>query len=357
MDLLAYERRFRRDGLPLLIEDYSASEDVFNRAVPILALVFLAEVLGAVKLEWSLAANLAALTGGLAIALATIALLNRARGRPVRAVPQSVGVPELAAFVLVPAALPLIFGFQPLSAGVTAVGNLAVLALVYGVIGFGLLSIVRWALGQLLGQLRASLVLLTRALPLLLIFALVLLFTTEMWQVFGSVSRQALVAIGVLFVIAGAIFLVARLPREVERLEHDAGGEGPALSGRQLLNVGLVMFISQALQVVVVTLAIGAFFVAFGMLAITPEVRDTWTGSHGHVILGLNLLGERVELSEELLRVSGAIAAFSGLYYAIAVLTDSTYREEFLDELTSQMRSTFQARADYLRLRAETSRL
>ena len=43
--------------------------------------------------------------------------------------------------------------------------------------------------------------------------------------------------------------------------------------------------------------------------------------------------------------MAGAIAAFSGLYYAIAVLTDSTYREEFLEELTREMRETFRARA------------
>ena len=35
--LAAYERRFRRAGLPLLIEDYSPYEDVFTRAVPLLA--------------------------------------------------------------------------------------------------------------------------------------------------------------------------------------------------------------------------------------------------------------------------------------------------------------------------------
>jgi len=57
-------------------------------------------------------------------------------------------------------------------------------------------------------------------------------------------------------------------------------------------------------------------------------------------------------ISQGLLRVAGAIAAFTGLYYAIAVLTDATYREEFLDELTTEMRTTFKARAEYLRLRA-----
>ena len=42
--------------------------------------------------------------------------------------------------------------------------------------------------------------------------------------------------------------------------------------------------------------------------------------------------------------MSAAIAALSGLYYAIAVLTDATYREEFLEEITVEMRETFAAR-------------
>ena len=46
--------------------------------------------------------------------------------------------------------------------------------------------------------------------------------------------------------------------------------------------------------------------------------------------------------------VSGALAAFSGLYYAIAVLTDDTYRREFLDELSAQLRGVFRLRAEYL---------
>jgi hypothetical protein len=46
--------------------------------------------------------------------------------------------------------------------------------------------------------------------------------------------------------------------------------------------------------------------------------------------------------------VAAMIAALSGLYYAIAVLTDSTYREEFLEEITTELRQTFAARAEYL---------
>ena len=46
------ERGFRSAGLPLLTEDYSATEDVFTRAIPLLAVVFVLEILGAINLDW-----------------------------------------------------------------------------------------------------------------------------------------------------------------------------------------------------------------------------------------------------------------------------------------------------------------
>ena len=65
----------------------------------------------------------------------------------------------------------------------------------------------------------------------------------------------------------------------------------------------------------------------------------------------LHLFGGDYELTVELLKVAGALAAFSGLYFAVAMLTDSTYREEFLDEVTEELRQTFRERVEYLRLR------
>ena len=56
-ELDAYERRFRRAGLPLLIEGWSAREDALPRAFPLLAFVFLGELLGALNLTWSPLAN------------------------------------------------------------------------------------------------------------------------------------------------------------------------------------------------------------------------------------------------------------------------------------------------------------
>ena len=58
--LAAYERQFRRAGLPMFVEGFSASTDVFNRAAPLLGLVFLGELLGAGQLDWTWWQNLLA---------------------------------------------------------------------------------------------------------------------------------------------------------------------------------------------------------------------------------------------------------------------------------------------------------
>lgn len=356
--LADYERRFRRAGLPLLSEDFSARSDVFNRAFPLLVLVLLAELLAALDVDWSPLANAAAVAGALAATLLVVALVNRARGRRALAIPEDVGSVELALFVLVPAAvLGAVHGGWGL---VVLAGNLALLGLVLLTFGFGLGAIVVWAARRLGGQLARSLLLLARAIPLLLFFSLVLFLTTEMWQVFGSRAGPPLVAIGLLLALVATAFLAVRLPQEISRIERDTSAldlaaDAPPLRSLQRANVGLVLLIGHGLQIAVVTLAIGAFFVAFGTIAIDAGVTRAWTGSPGHALFSITVLEVPLRPTTELLRVSGAIAALSGVYYAISVLTDDRYREEFLEEITGQLRETFAARVEYLALRAAGS--
>ena len=349
-----YEQGFRRAGLPLFIVGRSAETDVFNRAAPLLGLVFIGEMLGALNLEWSPLANVAAIAGALALLLAWIVGVNKARGHPAVAIPQDIGRIELAGFVLIPALLPLIFGGQWRSALVTALANLFLLALVYGVVGFGLTSILRWTMGRLVGQLRASLELFARAIPLLMLFSVVLFLTTEMWEVFTEIEFIPFMILIGLFVVLGTTFLVARLPLEVKAIEREAGADAPELERSERFNVGLVMFVSQTLQVLAVSVAVGGFFVAIGMLMIDQSIMQSWIGAEAkEPWLYANLFGEvPLLLTRELVEVAGAIAAFTGLYFAISMLTDDVYRREFLEELTSEMRDSFRARAEYLRLRA-----
>ena len=126
------------------------------------------------------------------------------------------------------------------------------LLLAYAVIAGGLVWIVRWAGTRLVAQLNAALTVLSKAVPLLLVFALVLFINTEMWQVFSRMPDVFLALVAGLLVGAGALFVIVRLPREVKELEDEAG-DGPALERRERFNVGLVLFVSQALQTVVVS--------------------------------------------------------------------------------------------------------
>jgi hypothetical protein len=352
--LAAYEHQFRRAGLPLFVEGFSASTDVFNRAAPLLGLVLFAELMGAVQLDWTWWQNALALLGALVVVLGGIAAINVLGGRPPRTVPNRIGKTELAGFVLLPALLPLIFGGQLTSAAVTIVANLALLGVIYAVFVYGLLAILRWVLGRLAGQVASSLGLLAKAVPLLAIFALLSFTTEEVWDIFGLMSDVAYVAVLALFFVLGSAFLTVRVPRETRRLER-AAGTGPPLGRAQRANVGLVLFVSQAVQVLFVSLTIGLFFAVFGMLAIDAAVRFEWMGTEGTELLAVTIAGEPFQLTEELLRVAGGLAAFSGFYFAVAMLTDSTYREEFLTELTDEMSASFAARSEYLRLREGTA--
>jgi hypothetical protein len=68
-----------------------------------------------------------------------------------------------------------------------------------------------------------------------------------------------------------------------------------------------------------------------------------------------HLFGEELVLSASLLRVAVGIATFTGLYYAIALITDAMYREEFLSGVVEDLREVFTIRAEYLRARAESA--
>ena len=353
MDLDAYERRFRRAGLPMLVEGRTAREDVWTRASPVLGFVLIVEVLLAVNLDWPAWANALVLLGAVTALAAAVGVINVLRGRPALALPEDVGAAELVAFVGIGGGLQLIGG-QTTSAWVLCAVNVGLLLVLYVWFAYGVASILRFTGRRVGEQLAAAVDLLARAIPLLLLFSVVLFVNTEMWQVFAGMNDATVAATATLLVAVGSVFLGVRLPREVDRIASDVAA-GPPLQRRQRTNVGLVLFVTQALQILLVALAVGAFFMVFGALVIPADVIESWTGTPGRQILALNLGDIDVRVTVELLRVSAGIAALSGLYYSVAVLTDSTYRQEFLEELTVDLRAVFADRARYLELRGQAT--
>jgi hypothetical protein len=343
------ERGFRRDGLPNLIVDLSAGEDVFTRAIPFLALVFVLEITNALDVGagWT---NLLLALGGAVVLFGGFGLLNLVRGRRFLSVPQRVGVPELVVFVTLPALLPVVFSQQYRYGAGTILVNVAIVLLAYVVVGFGVVFIVRWTVVRLFALLGASMTMVVRAVPLLLFFSLVSFFTTEIWQVFTATGPATYwTAIG-MFVLLGMGFLTVRLPSVVREVQAEAHlGEVP-LRRRERLNLALVALISQSLQVAFVSGAVWLFYVLLGALLVSADVRGAWLLQPHTVIWDVAWFGERVQLTSALLRVATGVAGFAGLYYAVTILVDSAYRDQFVDALTEQLRETFARRAEYLEL-------
>jgi hypothetical protein len=344
------ERSLRRAGLPTFVQGYSARR-AFAKALPFLALVFVIEILNALNLDFGFWTNVGFLAGGLAISLGIIGALNVARGQPFLSVPRLAGPAEMVVFVVVPSVLPLIFGGQEVSAAVTMLVNVALIVAVYLVLGFGALSILAWA-GRRFGELfAASLSFLVRALSLLLFFLLVIFFTTETWQIWTVPPLPKFLTAAGLFVALAAAFLVLRVPGSVRELERGAELQGAGLSRPQRLNVGLVVFLSQFLQVVFVAGAVWLFFVVFGSLLVSAGVREAWLGKVGAEILRIPFLGNtEVMITRELLRVATGMASFAALYYAAATQLDEAYRDEVVGRIAEQMEDSFARRAEYLML-------
>jgi hypothetical protein len=114
--------------------------------------------------------------------------------------------------------------------------------------------------------------------------------------------------------------------------------------------VSLVVLVATGVQVAFVSIMIGGFFVLFGMLAVPETTVASWVGVTEPDVIGgaITIFGDDYHLTAELLRVSGFLAAFSGLYFTVYVLTDAAYRTEFFDEVVREVRVALAVRVVYL---------
>ena len=368
--ITATERWFLRRGVPHLIANYNAAEDVFTRVLPLLTVIFLFSMVGALSDDFSVGENIGVAFGGFALLLAIWAGVNWVRGiRPLLSRPQRVGRLELAVFILGPGLVPIVFGGQFSTAALTVLSNVIILAVVYLGASYGVVAIVSWAIRHVFSDLAGAVRIGMRALPLLLLFNAFLFINAEVWQVTSRIDVTLLLAALGLFVLVGVVFLLSRLPGEVSELAtFDStaevrqlckgtpmeGAVGTAdlpdypLSRRQRGNLGLVLVFSPGVLVLAVSISIGLFFVVFGLLIMTPATLMQWTDQPLNELSSVSFRGDRIVLTEELLRAAGFLAAFSGLYFTVNAATEPTYRKEFFDGLLGEVRQSMAVRETYL---------
>ncbi len=373
------ERWFVRRGVPHVIDDYRATTDVLTRAVPVLVLVFLAELFGTFGDRFTGWAQFGVVAAGAGLGLGAVAAVNRLRGRRPLQLPDRVGLVEVAIFVFLPPLLPVLLSAATWRYGVAlAAANLVILGLTFVTVSFGLVPMARWSAAYALRQIALIGRLVGRLLPLLLLFSAFLFINAELWQVahamppvFYGLCIATLTAIGL-------VSLVFRIPAELRGLAtfddwpsvmvhlHASSSplqdvvqpttgtpaRVPALERVDLANMGLLMLVAQAARVVLVGAVVGLFYVGFGLMAIHSATLTQWLGTEElNVLARLRVLGHDLELTPELLAVSGFIAALSALQFAVSSVTDTAYREHFYDDLASELRSVLATRVLYLHLK------
>lgn len=407
----AIERWFLKRGLPQFIVDYEGTAVFLTRALPLLIAIFLFQVFLAMNIRWGIVANILAVIGGLAVLSGVWGVSNLVRSRSIFSRPERLGVGELAVFVIGPAALPLIFGFQVFQAVVVAVINLLLVALIYGTASFALIPMGRWAIRSIGRQVGATIQMAARALPLLLIVVIFSFFTQEMWQLAGNFDLARLTLVSCFFFAVGCVFLISRLPSQasedsvflrwtlvddalrktpfwpqpaevVDRVSRELGGnpeerldpveldlgpggipqsdprdiEGifsalmdvpPGFSQREWANVLLVLLFRQGMQILAVTLTLGLFYLAMGTFVVDLPLQAAWVQGPAKKLVDVTLWGRELALTEQVLKVTVFLTAFSGLFLTVQVFTDKTYRREFTEELTKEMRDAFAVRLVY----------
>ena len=372
------ERWFVRRGVPHFIDHYNAREDIFTRASAVMSVWFLVAMTGFSPFE-SVARNLLSLASGVAILMALLVVSNHRAGRRWNLLPSRIGAPSLAVFIVLPAIVPLLGLFDLRRVIVTLVVQLIALIFIYLATSYAILPLLYWAARSLVEQLGSIFGLFSRALPLLMLITIVMFISAETWQAAAGAPRWGYALTAGLFVGAGLIFLASRLPREISSLIETASWpelvelarttpvagvalaldappeEPPPLSRNQRWNLGLVLLVRQCLQVLLVTVMVAAFFLLFGTLFISAAVVENWTGSQPQNWVQMSSGQVTIEISQPLAAVTGFVSAFSGLYFAVYVSTDATYRQEFHDDTVIEIRRLLVVRRIYLDILGRTT--
>ena len=374
------ERWFVRRGLPHLIDDYTATDDIFTRMAPFLAGVVFLEFFLAFGDRWTGWSQAVAFLGGIAALVGGVVLVNRIRGRRSFQLPDDIGVWELALYVVLPI-VPTVIGSQgsAVDNAVSVVAfNLVLLAVGYVVTSWALIPMMRWSFGQVRRQVTDVANLAMKSLPTLLIFSAFIFINAEMWQVandftlplFGMVMLL-LAGIGGVFIFVSVRRLTVDLARfsawgdvrprcantpveEIIPADDEPAPDTPPLVRRAEWNVNLLLFVAQGIQVLLVSLVITTFYVVFGLLTVREETLLQWT-TVGELTyerdwaVDIAIFGTDLIFTRQLLLVALFIGMFSGLNFAVQVITDDTYREEFIADMTAEVRDALAVRAVYHR--------
>jgi hypothetical protein len=381
-DMQQVHEWFLRRGLPLVLTRRVRSRDLIDRSAPMVSgvgaltavMMLLAEVTGTDP-DYGYALRLGIIAVVLVAAPFALYLLHRSGTRLGEAGRRSTGLLVMAIFVVV---MPVTVSGWSSSAAAEAPAFVVItlLAIWLTYLGFG--SIALWAFRFAWVQFGALGSLMGRALPLLMLTLLVF-FSGELWQLAARMTRQRLWQVIGFLALVALLFVVTTIRDEVRALREDRAEQtdprdllagtplaglidhDPArtpLSRAEQFNVVAVMVVSQAIQVVLFTAGLFAFFLALGVIAIPDDVAVLWSGettcSVGQPPCAGTWFGVHIPVPQTIVQTSLFVAVLSGLYFTVSTSVDPLYRQRFFEPLIADVAVNLAGRDAYLEIEGST---
>jgi len=293
---------------------------------------------------------------GLALPLMAIVgwLVSRSRSGRTRA-----GIATIAV-VTVACVAATVGGATDLAQGAVVVAAVLILT------GCGVGSVVGWAVRMMLSHLATVGALVVRALPVVLLTALVF-FNTYVWLMAATISGNRLgLAMAFLVSIAAAFVMSATRervkpmlqstaalpndPKDTERLADtpfatlpDAADCAP-LKRAERLNVIFVLATSQLAQIVVVAVVTATIYLILGVIILDPSLLNEWTHTYKSTA---TVLGFTLPVPDSLIHMTLFLGALTFMYVSARAAGDAEYRSTFLDPLIDDLHTTLIARNRY----------
>ncbi len=367
-----------RRGLPYFIEDRKATDDVFSAALPLLLGYFVIDLMIVLSLRLTIWQRVGGAALGIALLAGLYMLRNLAKGERAFSLPRRISWIEFGGFVLIPPVVDFATRRKP-KVALLDLGADLVAVLLICLVASAVFPLARWAFRRTFQELGEVFDLAARALPLLFLFNSFLFISKDVWEFSGEMSRHRLWGVVGLFAVFTVIFLFYRLPDEVRRVaaqddrttileacrmtpmetvvDRVVLHEGALpLTRAQRLNVLLVLFIGQILQVLLLGVLVFVFFLGFGKAALSSELINGWTGKPDGTNPQATVFGYKLQdylhfsVDERLWQVSLFLAAVSAFFFAISSLTDEAYKAQFYDRMNRELETAIQVRRVYLAL-------
>ncbi|HEY7050053.1 MAG TPA: hypothetical protein VH373_22755 [Jatrophihabitantaceae bacterium] len=230
---------------------------------------------------------------------------------------------------------------------------------------FLLVAFMLRSLGQTVMRRSSSML---QVVPLLLVALTLSFYSTEFWQTIGRLHGLPLVLTTLLFLVLAAAFatrqgrpdlvrlaafadadeLHAALPARLATLvERELSDETPQLRRRERANLIVISVLAQVITAAVIGLIVAAFFIVLGVITIDRVALVSWVGPRPSVLATWTIAGHHYVLSNEMLRVSAFLGAFTGFYFIVTSSTDEAMRADLTAGHERHVRTCLAVRRAY----------